>query len=146
MELNIHLNDFDSFGHFLFGDEERDWKTFLTNEGYFIPPIANPIDIVQNQLCHYAYWMTISKNDLARKPYITTITPIPSLCFACHYASLVTPYPIINICHFCPLEKNTEHSICGEEHYIWKCSNPYDSSRSYLAERIAKMIWKNPLT
>lgn len=140
----IKLNDFMSFDYFLFGAEKRDWATFLDFDGNFIPPIANPISIVQHQLCHYAFWMTIAKNNLYRKPRIPYGAYVPSLCYACKYADLVAPS--VDQCNFCPLERDTSFHCCGKEHSSYMdCTLSDSSEASKWAAKVAKMIWRNPI-
>lgn len=141
----IHLNNFTSFDHFLFGVEEKDWRIFL-DEGYFIPPIANPVNIAQHQLCHYTYWMTIAKNNLKDKPRIVHGAYVPSLCYACKYADLLAKSA--DICSFCPLETDSRRFKCGKEfsNYI-NCTRDKSftsNEASEWAEKIAKIIWKTP--
>lgn len=139
----IHLNDFETFDNFLFGVGERDWSTFLDDEGYFIPPITHPVSITQHQLCHYAYWMTIAKNDLTIKPRIRYGTYVPHSCYACKYASFFISDA--KLCRFCPLVRDTSQHNCGIEysHYL-DCSYVKSYEVSEWAEKIAKMTWKNP--
>lgn len=154
---HINLNDFASFDHFLFGVGEKDWRTFLDVDSdyyYFIPPITNPVGIVQHQLCHYAFWMTIAKNNLKEKPRITEGAHVPSTCYACKYANLLTESAILgsaiqtmdHICNFCPLKKDSHHSRCGDEYYHYMhCTRTSQlNEASEWAEKIAKIIWKNP--
>lgn len=140
----IHLNDFETFDNFLFGAGEKDWGTFLDDEGYFIPPITHPVNIAQHQLCHYAYWMTIAKNDLTIKPRIRYGTYVPHSCYACKYAYFLSP-DFADLCRFCPLVRDTSRHNCGIEysHYL-DCPYVKSYEVSEWAEKVAKMIWKNP--
>lgn len=142
--IHIHLNDFISFDNFLFGNWERDWTKFLDEDEYFISPIANPVNIAQYQLCHYAYWMTIAENDFRVKPCIisASLNINTLMCYACAYAKKISPNA--NICHSCPLKKDPGKHKCGFEYSQWMCclcENPRDAQN--WAEKVAKMTWKN---
>lgn len=135
----ITLNDFESFDNFLFGDEKRDWGTFFDYDGCFIAPITNPVSIVQHQLCHYAYWMTIAKNHLSFKPHIVTLGHVTQLCYACKYAQMIS-YVSCKQCSVCPLKTDKYINRCGSEHWNFiHSSTPED--KEIWAEKIAKIIW-----
>lgn len=143
METRIALNDFVSFDNFLFGDKRRDWSTFLNCDDDFISPIAVPTDIIQNQLCHYAYWMTIAKNNLREKPWIISADHIYYSCYACYYATAMTRGAFLSICEMCPLKKERFAPQCGNEYRRFKNALS-DEERSEWAEKVAKIIWKEP--
>lgn len=82
--IPLTLNDFESFDKFLFNNEEPNWhkfKVLLNNRRYFLPPIEEPKEIEEYQLCHYAYWMCIAYvYDGQFKPPICAINVISNCC------------------------------------------------------------------
>lgn len=144
-DSQIRLNDFASFDNFLFGAGKRDWRKFLDKDEYFIPPIDSPADIVQYQLCHYAYWMTIAKNNFESKPGIIGMSEVLYSCYACAYAQeAATAHGLMWRCILCPLKRRSrDRGECGDE-YFWFKNVTFIEAKPNWAEKIAKMTWEIP--
>lgn len=150
----LKLNDFEGFEKFLFTNNERKlpdkekWKKYL-DKGYdpkgFCSPITNPIENVEFQLCHYAYWMVISVFNVHNKPRIVN-DYIYIHCYACHLKRNL--FPNIRCEIGCPI-KNWNHAgkvsyCCDYDSYYTKWRDQEDGDRANLARLIATLEWVNP--
>lgn len=136
----LKLNDFEGFNKVLFGDHEPDWSKFYDKDtDVFMPPIEKPINLAENQLCHYALWMVISAFCLDRKPvfYYLSRHYIPfNRCYPCDWHIEQGS----SCKQTCPLILDDDYNGCGTAFDKWK-ESPIDV-KVQAAEVIARYHWR----
>lgn len=145
--VEIHLNDFDSFDRFCFGDEPRDWGKYYHYSvadkcEVFTPPISLPKTEAEYQLDHYAMWMVMAMCTPDYKPVFadTSIRPY-SRCYACQYKNDRRGFARSCVVA-CPVFDGCDAGFCTKEYRQWAFVE--DSAKpSGLAEKIARTHWKN---
>lgn len=121
----LSLNSFDDFDRFLFPDNNKNWRKFWggNERQYYIPPIQDPIKLVEFQLNHYALWMSIS--EIEELDYSAEIDLLQK-GYGCKYVEHIhnktsrSPSDFTK-CFYCPIKERYlgEFRICHYAQKLW---------------------------
>lgn len=149
MKKKLKLNDFEGFDQYLFPNGKKDWHKFWAQTNghmHYIPPIEDPVKLVDFQLNHYALWMSIAMLDDVDYTYEMDLLIYG---YPCKYVEMVLNnselmFPCFEKCHDCPITERylgVPHS-CHYAHRNWFKTKSKKLAWIYANCKWEERIWK----